>query len=414
MRTRFTISVFLIFASLLSFAQDTTSIYFIGNSFTAANGMSQMVQGLANAANFPVYIEDYSPGGATVYNDHLYDTQVQNTIKSRQWDFIVIQDNQGAYCNYYGQITASVLAANIQFRDSIKLNNPCTKIILFAGWGWQAGRPDIWPGDNGVLMINRILANYSFLNDSVDEIVAPIGEAWVTSINQNPNWNLWDVDSVHPSMAGSFLTANVIFTSIFRADPSNLSYTATLSANMASYFRATAYSEVSDSLNMAIYNLDMYTPELHINMDTISVLPVYFSYQWYFNNYPIPGATSSYCKMSATGYYQLIAKDSNSCEVKSFEHYFVQTAVEDISSNEFRVFPNPVIDVIHINLPENNPQQKLNISIYNSVGIRVKSIKVQDHEYNLQVNIQDFNSGIYFIRIISDNRLIYNSKFIKT
>ncbi|MCF8297693.1 MAG: T9SS type A sorting domain-containing protein [Saprospiraceae bacterium] len=410
MRTSLTISLFLIFSSLLSFAQDTTSIYFIGNSFTAANAMTQMVQGLANAANLPVYIEDYSPGGATVYNDHLYDPQVLNTIKSRQWDYIVIQDNQGAYCNYYGQITPSVLAASIQLRDSIKLNNPCTKIVWFAGWGWQAGRPDLWPSDNGVNMINRILANFTFLNDSVDEIVAPIGEAWVTSINQNPNWNLWDMDSVHPSLAGSFLTANVIFTSIFRADPSNLNYTATLSSNMASYYRATAFSEVRDSLNMAIYNLDMYTPELSINVDTISVLPVYSSYQWYLNNSPIPSATNSYCKMSATGNYHLIAKDSNSCKLISFSHYFVQTTLESISSKRLRVFPNPVIDgKLKIKF-DDYISGELDIRIINPIGEVVFS-KIINPDSNLDIDLPNLSKGLYLL-IISNDEINFTEKII--
>src|SRR4051812_35601053 len=84
-------------------AQDTTKILFIGNSFTYGNNMPQMVEDFATAANKPVLIAMHAPGGVSVGDiaqgtmAHMNNPVLFNLIRSKLWDYVVIQDNQGRF-----------------------------------------------------------------------------------------------------------------------------------------------------------------------------------------------------------------------------------------------------------------------------------------------------------------------------
>lgn len=61
------------------------------------------------------------------------------------------------------------------------------------------------------------------------------------------------------------------------------------------------------------------------------------------------------------------------------------------NSKSFQIFPNPVIETISINLPEN---QNTQFQIFNSLGMFVKEFSLKQ---STQINIEDLNNGIYFI-----------------
>jgi len=69
-------------------------ILFVGNSFTAANGMTGMITRLAADApgsTCPVLAVQYTPGGSTLA-DALNDRRVTHLIRSERWDAVVLQD----------------------------------------------------------------------------------------------------------------------------------------------------------------------------------------------------------------------------------------------------------------------------------------------------------------------------------
>ena len=80
--------------------------------------------------------------------------------------------------------------------------------------------------------------------------------------------------------------------------------------------------------------------------------------------------------------------------------------VESVDSNdEIAVYPNPANDVI--NVKGNDIQY---VEIYNAIGLKVVSKNVNDSE---SINIADFASGIYFVRIIDKSGNIITEKIIK-
>lgn len=87
--------------------------------------------------------------------------------------------------------------------------------------------------------------------------------------------------------------------------------------------------------------------------------------------------------------------------------------VENSFIQNINLFPNPATDILNINLISEQPVNTT-LNIFNSIGVLVKTeyISFNSGNNNYSVNINNLNSGLYFVEIISDNRK-QNLKLIK-
>ncbi|MFH2096261.1 MAG: T9SS type A sorting domain-containing protein, partial [Bacteroidota bacterium] len=387
----------ILYANLWS--QDTVSIFFIGNSFTYFNNMPGMVEDFAAEAGIPCYVQMHAPGGASVGDTanyaHMDDPFVYDQINSSDWDFIVVQDNQGRFVLDYGVFSGAsrTIEGHLMLRDSALANNHCTRMVWFAGWGWKNGYPPY--GNTGTEVIQRIWANYTFLNDTAGEIISPIGAAWIRAINQLPQVDLWAADETHPSVYGSYLTAGVIFTSIFRVNPVQLTYNAGINASEAEQLRTYAWEAVNDSLVST--NLDQYCPELFYDTLNNQLIAdsLYSYYHWYFNDQPVLSGPDHCFQNVQPGFYCVIAEDSAACLFRSFEIQINPLIIEEMNYTEFiYLYPNPVSNELFLKKPA-----ALRIDsycIYSSTGMKMLENK---YENPSTILIPDFIwSGLYIIQ----------------
>ena len=80
--------------------------------------------------------------------------------------------------------------------------------------------------------------------------------------------------------------------------------------------------------------------------------------------------------------------------------------VENVTvDKEVAVYPNPANDIIFV-----KGEDVKYVEIYNSIGIKVVEKTVSDYE---SINIADFASGIYFVRIIDKKGSISTEKIVK-
>ncbi|UZO82214.1 T9SS type A sorting domain-containing protein [Aquimarina sp. ERC-38] len=70
------------------------------------------------------------------------------------------------------------------------------------------------------------------------------------------------------------------------------------------------------------------------------------------------------------------------------------------------VYPNPFTNYINITSPIGS-----NVSIYNLLGVKVKTIQNSDITKNLSVS--DLGSGIYFVEVVNEGK-VYKTKMIKS
>lgn len=75
--------------------------------------------------------------------------------------------------------------------------------------------------------------------------------------------------------------------------------------------------------------------------------------------------------------------------------------------NNFLVFPNPVKDILFIDAGQNNMSK---IALLDMLGKVIIEVPVSD--FTGQIDMKNLNSGIYFVKIFSDNQ-IYTDKIVK-
>lgn len=107
----------------------------------------------------------------------------------------------------------------------------------------------------------------------------------------------------------------------------------------------------------------------------------------------------------------LYAIDSTGCEDKYCQPLPCPGAVKDQKSDEasLEVFPNPVKSMLTIRLKviKNDP---INIKIFNSSGLLIKEVNLFN-EASIQLNVDNYNKGIYMLLVQSDKKL-YSKKFV--
>lgn len=152
----------------------------------------------------------------------------------------------------------------------------------------------------------------------------------------------------------------------------------------------------------AIWNLN--DPLKTNPFDTVGYLP--FTVSMYANNLP------------GNAFFKYEFKDiNNSVNTASVTVHFVLSYLtglsqEEISSFGFNVYPNPVSNRINIQFKSKLNFRKQYIDILDITGKLVSTHIVPSRSDNYNFNIENINSGIYFVRLIAEGVLIETKKII--
>lgn len=99
---------------------------------------------------------------------------------------------------------------------------------------------------------------------------------------------------------------------------------------------------------------------------------------------------------------------------EGFDSCFIYNGTIGVNSfsvnEEIIIYPNPTNGVINLDIT--SIRKSLEINIYNSLGLTVKQIEKIDTPKDIKINIEDLDSGIYFLQIILNNRTISTKKII--
>lgn len=80
-------------------------------------------------------------------------------------------------------------------------------------------------------------------------------------------------------------------------------------------------------------------------------------------------------------------------------------------SFEFKVYPNPVSDLVNISFQESTEIQS--VEIMNLIGRSVEEFEIKDSKKDLRLNIEGLEKGIYLLKINSNNRNIIKKIVVK-
>ncbi len=393
-------------------AQDTTKVLFIGNSFMSFNDLPTLFSQLAEGSGEHVVVASRIPGGASVGDTiqgtfaHMYNPDVYSLIKSDDWDYLFLQDRQSRFAMSRGIFPgdSKVIEGHIKIRDSLLFYHPCAHMAWFAGFGPKNGYPPYSP--TGVGLIDSIYQNYKYLEDSIGQVIVPIGPAYLRIIAGYPSIDLWGPDEEHPSLKGSLLIASVLYATVFKSSPIASGFNPGIPYAEDSIIKTTGYQTTIDSLGFS--GLSGITPPIIQSGDSLMVTG-YQSCSWFFNGLPFP-ANNCVAEISQTGKYYALVANGNGCIFRTLEHlYMLTTGTNDKNDKKepCKIFPNPASSKVFVSATVPIHQ----LSIINSAGIIMKEIANPSNK--TEIEISSWPNGLYLILITQKQGVAQTIKFLK-
>jgi hypothetical protein len=183
-------------------------VLFVGNSITYWNDTPQLVSRLAEedrGAEIPLFAVSFTRPGWTL-RDSASDKQLWRLLAGTEWDAVVLQEQTTLANSSPSVVRQESLPAALQLHEHVTGRG--AQLVIFMNWPWR------YRGD---------------LADQLDSVlVAPVGPAASEAVRRRPDLDLLDDDGHHPSLAGSYLAACVLYTVLTGRDPRASAFTAGL------------------------------------------------------------------------------------------------------------------------------------------------------------------------------------------
>ncbi len=230
-------------------AQLSYNVLFLGNSYTGVNNLPQIVHDVALSAGDTLVFDSYTPGGYQLI-DHSTDPISQNKIMTGGWDYVVIQGQSQEPITSYNQFNNGGSALN----NLVKQYNPCAITMPYMTWGRKNGDASncvtfpvmcTYQGMDTTIR-NRYLNLTAFINGEV----SPVSVVWNYLRQNYPGIELYQADESHPSLEGSYAAACCFYATLFKKDPTLITYNFGLNASDASIIKNAVKTQVFDSLQL--------------------------------------------------------------------------------------------------------------------------------------------------------------------
>jgi hypothetical protein len=208
--SRIGFALFLLFAVKADGA--SVSVLFVGNSLTQANDLPTVFKRFAaeSSLHLDVDVRSITPGGAFFY-DHWKRGQALALLREQHPNFLVLQ----------GQSTEPLFAAG-DFNYYARLfkaeaDQVHSTTILFSTWARPA-RDEYYKhptsGGSPIEMQARLNSAYAALARNIRATLAPVGVGFERVQHDAPTIALLD-GTQHPSPAGTYLAAAILFRAVF-------------------------------------------------------------------------------------------------------------------------------------------------------------------------------------------------------
>lgn len=386
-------------------AQSTAKkVLWIGNSYTYVNDLPNLFRLLALSGGDSIIVDSSAPGGYT-FADHTTNTTTLQKLAMNNNDFIVLQAQSQEPSFPPFQVNTETFPYAAQLDSLAHLGSPCSQTVFYMTWGRKYGDAQNCPNYPPLCtfqgMNNRLRSSYKQMADDNEAIVSPAGVAWRTSWETDSTINLWSSDNSHPSLAGSYLTACVFYSTILRKSPVGLSYHAGLADSIASFLQQVAHQTVLDSLDT--WNIGKWDVKSEFtfvldgeNVSFVNQSDNATTYSWDFGDgTALSSETSPNHTFESTFgnsfTVQLIAQNACESDTSMITFEIIPTGIPTgLVESEWRVFPNPASKQVMIQASKST---QFTIEIYNSEGILMR--RFQEEGSLIPLSVETYSPGIY-------------------
>ena len=203
-------------------ARPCLHVLFVGNSYTYENDLPGTFAALAASGGYGVSTAMVATGGATLA-DHAASGVTQAAIRELARGVVLLQEQSQIPAADPERQTVMFPAVR-SLVDATRSAN--AEPVLFSSWAHLDGWPE--RGLGYAAMQSAIDAGYGAIANELAVRIAPVGDAFRASLGADPSIELWSADGSHPSPAGTYLAACVIYGTLFAASPDGLAYHANL------------------------------------------------------------------------------------------------------------------------------------------------------------------------------------------
>jgi len=338
-------------------------VLFIGNSYTYANNMPQMVSEIALSFGDSLNFESSTPGGAT-FNVHSTNTNTLNKISQKPWDYIVLQAQSQEPSFSPTQVANDVFPYAQILIDSIESNSTCTEPIFFMTWGRKYGDQQncqFYPPICTYLgMQQRLRESYLDMTFNHNATCSPVGICWKESIAQDSTLNLFSPDNSHPSIYGSYLAACSFYSTIFKKPSLGSDYIPNgIDTSTAIFLQTIASNTVLDSLSVwNIFNADFNSMMIGDSVIFDNISSNYENFFWDFGDGNSSTDYSPVHTYLSGGSYDvtLVSSTNNGCVVDTVTSTIIITIPSALNEHKYSKKLIRIIDMLgretnHINQP---------------------------------------------------------------
>jgi hypothetical protein len=183
------------------------NVLFIGNSHTYLHYMPQMLVKLAEGAGRGIALHvDQVTGERAALQWHWNNTPTREKIRSRRWDYVVLQDRSGGPLEDLESFRTHACLLDGEIRRH------GAQTVFYMTWS-NKSQPET----------QVILADaYEQIAAELNAGLAPVGLAWEKVRALNDALNLYHIDDRHANPIGAYLTACVFYVVFFKTSPEGL------------------------------------------------------------------------------------------------------------------------------------------------------------------------------------------------
>lgn len=180
-------------------------VLFIGNSYLYQADIPGILQALADSAGGDKLAVETVAGPDLALIDHWKEGTAVREIRKGGWEWVVLQQGPSSV----GVNRDTLLIATRLFAEEIAKVGAGP--ALFSAWPAEPRRQDF----------ERAIESYTLASAEVKGLLLPVAAAWLAAWARDPTVALY-ADGLHPSPAGAYLSALVIYSRLLEQSPRGL------------------------------------------------------------------------------------------------------------------------------------------------------------------------------------------------